>query len=78
MEINLGGAASEIGTRDEKTSSNQPLLENQTNSRAREKVVEVRKVSIKKVKDWTPRPQPESAPNGVIKLVIEPPCDSIE
>jgi hypothetical protein len=51
MEINLGGAASEIGTRDEKTSSNQPLLENQTNSRAREKVVEVRKVSIKKVKD---------------------------
>jgi hypothetical protein len=53
-------------------------LELQPNFGVKEKVVEVREVSMEEVKDSPLKLQLEGAPHEVVELVIEPPRDLVE
>jgi hypothetical protein len=78
MEIDSWKTMNEVGTWVEETLGSWPLSESQIDSSAREKNANVWEVLMEKVKDSPPRSQPEVAPSGIVKPIIELPCDLVE
>ncbi len=77
MEIDSWKTVNEVGIGREEALGSQPLLEVQTNFDAREKAIEIQKVSVERVKDSPWRSQLEGVLNGIIKPIIEPPHDLV-
>lgn len=78
MEIDSWRTMNEVGTWVEETLGSWPLSESQIDSSAREKNANVREVLMEKVKDSPSRSQLEVAPSGIVKPIIELPCDLVE